>query len=420
MARTIHAHFPDFKERIAHISDPRGQQGKIYTFTEIILSTILMFVLKEGSRNSYNQDRDEHKLRKNIHHGLGIHLAHGDTCHKVLALLDSKELETLKTSLIKTLIEKKLFYQSRLFGEWYVVAIDATGTHSYEVDYSGECLHKTSKNGVTSYSHAVLEARLVTEAGFSISLVSEWMDNNSDKQYDKQDCEIKAFQRIAKKLKASFPRLPMIIVADGLYPCEPFMETCKKNQWQFEVVLKDDSLKTLQEEIFLRPDKITFKDKAKGKDDLLQTIVYLNDLDYKGYSLSWLQLKEANNKFVWISSLPIRSEKEALALANAARLRWKIENEGFNTEKNQGYALSHKYSRTSYNALKNYYQCLQIAHLIDQLVLLSAKIKEFIKDIGKITIKKMFERMRMLLITKLYGKKQLAQWLSKRCQIRYT
>jgi hypothetical protein len=418
MARTIHAHFPNFKERIAHISDPRGKQGKKYSVTEIILSTILMFVLKEGSRNSYNQDRNEHKLRENIQRGLGISLAHGDTCHKVLALLDSKELEILKTSLIKTLIEKKLFYQSRLFGEWYVVAIDATGTHSYEVDYSGKCLHKTSKNGVTSFSNAVLEAKLVTESGFCISLDSEWIDNDSDKPYDKQDCEIKAFQRMAKKLKASFPRLPMIIVADGLYPCEPFMETCEKNQWQFEVVLKDDSLKTLQEEILLRPDKITFKD--KGKDDLLQTIVYLNDLDYKGHSLSWLQLKEANNKFVWISSLPIRSEKEALALANAARLRWKIENEGFNTEKNQGYALSHKYSRTSYNALKNYYQCLQIAHLIDQLVLLSAKVKEFTKAIGKITIKKMFERMRMLLISKLYGKNQLAQWIGKRCQIRYT
>jgi len=416
MARTIHAHFPDLKERIAHISDPRGKQGKTYSVTEIILSTILMFVLKEGSRNSYNQDRDEHKLRANIQRSLGVRLAHGDTCHKVLALLDAKELETLKTSLIKTLIEKKLFYQSRLFGKWYVVAVDATGTHSYKVDYSGECLHKTSQNGVTSYSNAVLEAKLVTESGFCISLTSEWIDNDPDKPYDKQDCEIKAFQRIAKKLKASFPRLPMIIVADGLYPCEPFMKTCRKNQWQFAVVLKDDSLKTLQEEILLRPDKITFKD----KDGLIQTIVYLNDLDYKGHSLSWLQLNEANNKFVWISSLPIGTEKEAKAIADAARLRWKIENEGFNTEKNQGYALSHKYSRTSYTAQKNYYQCLQIAHLIDQLVLLSAKVKAFIKGSGKITIKKMFERMRMLLISKLYGKNQLEQWLGKRCQIRYT
>lgn len=418
MARTLQAHFPDFKERIAHISDPRGKQGKKYTFTEIILSTILMYVLKEGSRNSYNQDRDEDKLRINIHRSLGIRLAHGDTCHKVLALLCPTELETLKASLIKTLIEKKLFYQTRLFGEWYVVAIDATGTHSYEVDYSGECLHKTSKNGVTCYGHAVLEAKLVTKTGFCISLASEWIDNNPEKEYDKQDCERKAFQRIAKKLKASYPRLPMLIVADALYPCDTFMEICKKNQWQYAVVLKDESLKTLQEDIHLRPDKTTFK--GKDKDDLHQVINYLNDLDYKGHSLSWLELKESTNKFIWISSLPIRSEKEAKAIADAARLRWKIENEGFNTEKNQGYALSHKYSRTSYNALKNYYQCLQIAHLIDQLVLLSSKIKQLIKGNGKITIRKMFERMRMLLISKLYSQNQHVQWHGKHCQIRYT
>lgn len=418
MARTIHAHFPDLKGRIAQISDPRGQQGKVYTFSEIILSTILMYVFKEGSRNSYNQDRDEEKLKKNIYRSMGIRLPHGDTCHKVLALLDPNALEVLKTSLIKTLIEKKLFYGSRFFGKWYVVAIDATGTQSYKDDYCGECLHKTSKNGVVSYSHAVLEAKLVTENGFSLSLASEWIDNNEEKGYDKQDCERKAFQRIAAKLKKLYPRLPMFIVADALYPCDTFMETCKENQWQYGVVLKDDSLKTLQEEILLRPNKDICKNKSK--DDLQQVIRYLNGLDYQGNVLSWLELKEASNKFIWISSLTIHSEGEARALAEAARLRWKIENEGFNTEKNHGYALSHKYSRTSYNALKNYYQCLQIAHLIDQLVLLSSKIKQLLKKNGKITIRKLFERMRMLLISTLYSQNHIIQWQEKVSQIRYT
>jgi hypothetical protein len=50
-------------------------------------------------------------------------------------------------------------------------------------------------------------------------------------------------------------------------------------------------------------------------------------------------------------------------------LRWKVENEGFNTLKNGGYAMEHKWSRNSYRALKNYFQFMQMAHLIHQLML---------------------------------------------------
>jgi DNA-binding IclR family transcriptional regulator len=53
--------------------------------------------------------------------------------------------------------------------------------------------------------------------------------------------------------------------------------------------------------------------------------------------------------------------------ADGGRLRWKIENQGFNTQKNNGYELGHKYSRVSYTALKNYYLILQVAHMINQL-----------------------------------------------------
>ena len=52
----------------------------------------------------------------------------------------------------------------------------------------------------------------------------------------------------------------------------------------------------------------------------------------------------------------------------AGRLRWKIENEGFNTQKNGGYAFHHKMNRTNINAIQKYYICLQIAHLFSQLL----------------------------------------------------
>jgi hypothetical protein len=52
---------------------------------------------------------------------------------------------------------------------------------------------------VTCY-HYVLEAKLVTRNGLCLSLASEWIEN-PEGNYRKQDCERKAFLRLASKLK---------------------------------------------------------------------------------------------------------------------------------------------------------------------------------------------------------------------------
>jgi hypothetical protein len=71
--------------------------------------------------------------------------------------------------------------------------------------------------------------------------------------------------------------------------------------------------------------------------------------------------------YAWLSSLAITFEN-IIKLAEVGRNRWKIENEGFNTQKNLGYSLAHKFARVSDESMKNFYECLQIAHFISQLV----------------------------------------------------
>ena len=120
---------------------------------------------------------------------------------------------------------------------------------------------------------------------------------------------------------------------------------------------------------------------------------WLHDIYYRNHRLNWFFYretydtpksdKEVNKLFVWVTDLEVSRENIREFVAGG-RLRWKIENEGFNTQKNLGYNLQHKYSRSSYLAMKNYYQTIQIAHLINQLVELSTKCKELMS--GKITI----------------------------------
>lgn len=122
---------------------------------EAILSVVMMFLLREGSRNSYNGDREEPRFSRNIRRMLGIRLMHGDAFNDVLVRVDTQDLQRLKAVLVRILVARKVFQSYRHEGK-YIVAVDATGTHSLEEDYSGSCLSKTSKNGMTSYSHAVL------------------------------------------------------------------------------------------------------------------------------------------------------------------------------------------------------------------------------------------------------------------------
>ncbi len=130
-----------------------------------------------------------------------------DTVDRVMRHLKTEQIERLKQRMVQTLLRKKVFHNQRYRNRWFTVAIDGTGVMSFDEQHCEQCLHKTSKKGRTTWMHHVLEARLVTANGFSISLMSEWIENPADKAYDKQDCERKAFTRLASRLKQAFPRL---------------------------------------------------------------------------------------------------------------------------------------------------------------------------------------------------------------------
>lgn len=96
----------------------------------------------------------------------------------------------------------------------------------------------------------------------------------------------------------------------------------------------------------------------------------------------------------------------------------KIENEGFNDQKNQGYALEHKFSRVSFPAMKNYYQCLQIAHIINQLVQASQEIRGLIKVRLKCTVKYLWKHLMSYMLEVLVDRTELLILTQNRFQIR--
>jgi len=356
------------------------------------MACLAMFLFKTESRNGYNQKREEQQFRDNYERLFKHPMPHADSVHHVMELLNEAQVEQLKQTMVKVLFERKIFHKSRYRGQWFRIAVDASGSASYDHKHCDQCLHKTSKNDKTTYFHNVLEARLVTPNGFSVSLITQWIENPENEDYDKQDCERKAFNRLALKLKKTYPRLPIIILADGLYPYEGFFATCQDNQWAYIVTFKEGNLKTIWSEVddllpLQKENRLTEIRYLPNGHKVEQYFSWVTELDYQGHSLNWLECCESITRmeqgkegklqpvtkqctFVQITDLPL-DKKNIAKSSHTGRLRWLIENEGFNTLKNGGYKMEHKYARKSYRAMKNYFQFMQMAHLINQLMIKS-------------------------------------------------
>ncbi|WYD80864.1 MAG: hypothetical protein V8K32_02895 [Candidatus Electrothrix gigas] len=427
ISKTINHFFPNLFDRIRKIEDCRKKSE--YELVELITACIAMFIFKEGSRNAFNNDRDEENFKENYKNLFHMRLPHMDTVDNVMRQLNENELEKLKTDMICNLLKKKSLHKFRFLGKFFIVAVDGTGIHSFSERHCDQCLTITSKNGKTTYFHNVLEAKLICSNGFSISLATEWIENPVG-DFDKQDCEKKAFKRLAEKIKKSFPRLPICITADGLYPSQPFFNICRENDWHFIVTFKDGNLPSVWEKIHSLP-KNVLTDTCNESDNhpnkkVTSVFRWINGIDYKGYNLNWVECTEntiniETNKtetvrFVHLTDIAV-SEDNVSEISHTGRLRWKIENEGFNTQKNHGYNLHHKYSRISYTASKNYYQCLQIAHLINQLVELSEKFSRLLK--GKMTVKHLWKCLIGFFTYDLIIAEDLSCILRKRNQIRF-
>lgn len=445
MRTTIEHHFPDLFDQLRAIDDVRdASKASDYELAAHLTACLALFLFKLGSRNQWIQKRKKLQFRRNYKKLFGFDMPHGDSMHRVISALDEHQVEQLKQQLVRSLLEHKVFRGQRFKGRWYPIAIDASGVVSFAHPHCEQCLHKTSKKGKVTYSHQVLEARLVTANGFSISLATEWVENPEGGEYDKQDCERKAFQRLAKHLKESFPRLPILILADGLYPYEGFFATCRQYGWEWSTTFKEGNLSSLWEEIHalqpLQPanalSETRYTPSVAGLTQVVQNYCWVTGLDYQGHPLNWVSCEEITTRqvrqddgtltektelarFVHITSLPVDA-KQAAHISRTARLRWKIENEGFNTLKNGGYGMEHKWARKSYRAMKNYYQFMQIAHLIHQLMLKWQRfVNRYLQGANHPTVKSLWEDLLGAMQWSKVKGKQLRRWLETPVQFRF-
>ena len=276
--------------------------------------------------------------------------------------------------MIQTVLRNKTLNEWRLLDKWYLIGIDGTGTVGFKHRHCPKCLKRKLKDGSTYYYHPVLEAKLVTGNGLALSIGTEYMENTEgwEDEQKKQDCELKAFYRLAKRLKKEYPQLSICLLMDGLYAKRTVYDICKKNGWKYIITFKEGCSSDLYKWYITMRDKLYQKNyKEVIIKDGLQKFRWISPFEhFTGEIFHVFECEEEVNRevthFVWSTNIEV-TEANVTKLANqGGRLRWKVENEGFNTQKNGGYGLEHVYSRNP-NAIKNFYMLIQITHLIDQL-----------------------------------------------------
>jgi len=422
----LRRNWPHFEALVNEIPDHRKR--KTYDVGEILMAGLSMFIFKRGSRN--NMDKIiKGEFEKNYFTLWGLRLPIMETVDKFLRELPPEELENLKHELVRALIRRKSLERWR-FNNRYIVSVDGTGLMSFDYEPFPGCPYKEFKNGCKTWTAYALEAKLCCGNGISISLNTVWLDSSENIDDDKQDCELKAFRRLAEQLKKTYPRLPMIIVADSLYPNQTCFDICKHNGWNYIFTFKDGCLKSIQDEVAqLRPlaeqqenkQENTLYENKKVKKEIFE---FINHLEYQNkYQLNWLEYnkvvdKEVEQRFTHITNITI-TKKNIRNISYNGRLRWLIENQGFNSQKNSGYKLQHKYSRKNYFSMQNYYHLLQIAHMIMQLVEKLKHIKQQLKSTG-MTIVAMVEDMVSTMTKECITQEEFMKEFNQTKQLRYT
>lgn len=395
---TIQRYFGKWEDISTGIHDER-EPGKIIYPLEVLLFTgMMLFVCQLGSRRQINHKlRGNEAAKKKYRAMFGIErIPHGDTLNYTYQHLKVEEVQEIVCRIMEKLMKDEELRKWRLFGIYYLIAIDGTGVLSYAERHCEYCLTQKLKSGEIRYYHPVLEAKIVTENGYAFSLMSEFIEN-TDPQATKQDCELKAFYRLEERLKKRFPHVSFCLLLDGLFAGGPTLQRCDKNDWKYFIGLTDDDLASVNQEfealLSLPPENKREVEMEKG---VRQTYRWINGIEYTDsqnnvHSLNVLECVETHpdkqgkltsTKFKWLTNFTLISRNVSTLANQAGRLRWKIENEGFNFQKNGGFFLEHAYSQNE-TAHKVFYLLLQIAMIFFQLMAKSQFFKHaFPKGVG--------------------------------------
>ena len=350
--------------------DSRGVKAKI-SISDCLMSGLAVFGLKYPSLLQFDNSLEDDIIKYNLKTLYHVTKTLSDTTmREKLDQLDPKTLRPAFTAIFSYLQRGEILEDYKILNKYLLVACDGTGMFSSDAVHCENCCKKLHKDGRVSYYHQMLGAVIVHPDHKEVFPLCPEPISKIDGS-KKNDCEQNAMKRLLADFEREHPRLETIFINDALWAKGPYLKNVKEMgghflvnvnprgnptlfQWLKGVDLKKQTIKTKKETIELQfYNEIPLND---AHPDFFVNVIDCVTCDKKG----------KKSHFSWITDIKL-NEENVYPLAKAGRARWRIENETFNTLKNQGYQFEHNFGH-GYKNLSHVFGLLMfLAFLIDQV-----------------------------------------------------
>ena len=351
--------------------DSRGQKTKI-SLSDCLMSGLAVFGLKFPSLLQFDDSLDTEVIQHNLKTLYQVKEAPSDTTMRErLDQVDPRFIRPAFSAVFSLLQRGKVLEDYKFLGEYLLLACDGTGMFSSEEVHCENCCEKHHKDGSITYYHQMLAGVIVHPDQQEVFPLCPEPISKSD-GFKKNDCEQNAMKRFLMDLQKEHPRLQFIITEDALSAKGPYLKKIKEIgahfivnvnptgnpslfEWLRGVALKKKTIVTSKETI-----ELGFYNGMPLNEschDLQVNFIDCVVRDKKG---------KVTGHFSWVTDINV-TQDNVYELSRGGRARWKVENETFNTLKNQGYQFEHNFGH-GYKHLSHVFGLLMfLAFLIDQV-----------------------------------------------------
>jgi hypothetical protein len=375
--RVVRAVFPRLNDWLNRLPDPRVQELCLYAAAHLWWQIIATFLSRKGSRNGYDEQRQAGAAAWNMGALCGQTaedprfagaptVSCSDNAAHHASRVDPEQVARIPVLMFRDLLERRLFDGVRLFDHWYVLVVDGS--------VKEKCRQGFHEGGKSSAGDAryryVLQLSVIGPEGTLFPLMHEEMDVQNP-QTEKEDCELKSFQRLSQRLKKEFPRLPICLVADALYACQPIVVICQQFDWKYVLTLKEGRQPTTWDETIRllslnRSNRLRCRLGQDGKGGL-QDFRWVEDVMLGEHQtnviLSGEITAETATLYAYITNFSNLSPARVAVVVNRGGRERHLIEDTFNTQKNNGIGLEHVFCAQA-TASKNYYTMMQVAQVL--------------------------------------------------------
>src|SRR6266581_3448122 len=355
----------------ADIADHRPGDTNI-SLTDALMSAFALFSLKSPSLLAFDKERTE----GNLHRVYGIERVPCDTAmREMLDPVEPASLRPLFTDIFRALQRGKALEEMVFVEGHYLLALDGTGYFSSQQIHCASCLERHHRNGTVTYAHQMLGAALIhPDRREVIPLMPEPIVKQDGTE--KNDGEREAAKRFMAKLRQDHPHLQLIVTEDSLSSNAPHIQVLQEHHVHYILGVKEGDHAYLFAQVAAaeHAGRVTYYERHDRAAGLVHRFRFVNDVPLNeshtdlrvNFLECWEWEQDKVQHFSWVTDLRV-NKGTVYQIMRGGRARWKIENETFNTLKNQGYNFEHNYGHGYKNLCSVMTMLMLLAFLIDQV-----------------------------------------------------